>query len=100
MDPTLRKDIDAVGFFKLFRFADRIDMFLMVIGSIAALADGAAMPLFVLLWGNMTDAFGASTTDPNASVDQAKATMWNFLEIGLGVFFASWLMFGCWMVAG
>jgi hypothetical protein len=48
----------------------------------------------------MTDAFGASTTDPNASVDQAKATMWNFLEIGLGVFFASWLMFGCWMVAG
>lgn len=26
--------------------------------------------------------------------------MWNFLEIGAGVFVASWLMFACWMIAG
>jgi ATP-binding cassette subfamily B (MDR/TAP) protein 1 len=26
--------------------------------------------------------------------------MFNFLEIGAGIFFASWVMFACWMVAG
>lgn len=49
---------DAVPFFSLFRFADRTDYILIIVGSIFALALGAALPCFVLFWGDMTDAFG------------------------------------------
>jgi ATP-binding cassette subfamily B (MDR/TAP) protein 1 len=94
------KEVNAVGFFTLFRFADGFDKLLMAVGTIAAAANGAALPAFSLLWGNMTDAFGDSASNPNLMVDTARGVMWNFLEIGIGVFVASWLMFACWMVAG
>lgn len=99
-DPTLKKEIESVGFFRLFRFADPLDKFLMVIGSVGAAIEGAAMPVFTVLWGNMTDAFGGNSSNPDAAVNQSREIMWNFLEIGLGVFLASWIMFGCWMMAG
>lgn len=67
-DPTLKKEIDSIGFFELFRFADGFDKLLMVFGSIAAAATGAAIPAFSLLWGNMTDSFGDSTSNPNSMV--------------------------------
>lgn len=40
-----------------FRFATRKDYILMAVGSIFALANGATMPLFSLLWGGMLDSF-------------------------------------------
>jgi ATP-binding cassette subfamily B (MDR/TAP) protein 1 len=99
-DQTLKKDIDSISFFQLFRFAEPLDKVLMAVGSLGAFVEGAAMPVFTILWGNMTDAFGGSTSDPDAAVNQSRDIMWNFLEIGLGVFVASWLMLGCWMIAG
>lgn len=72
----------------------------MIVGSVAALANGAALPAFSLLWGSMTDTFSGSAVNPQATVDSSKAVMFNFLEIGAGVFVASWLMFACWMTAG
>lgn len=41
----------------MFRFATKLDVFLMVIGSIAALGMGVALPSFAYIWGQMTDAF-------------------------------------------
>ena len=71
-DPTLKKEVEAVGFCSLFRFADGYDRILMIIGSIAAAANGAALPAFSLLWGSMTDAFGSSTSNADLMVDKAK----------------------------
>jgi ATP-binding cassette subfamily B (MDR/TAP) protein 1 len=42
----------------LFRFADKFDKILMFFGSLGAIAIGTALPLFALLWGNMTNSFG------------------------------------------
>jgi len=42
---------------------------LIVIGSFAALAMGAAIPAFALLWGDMTDSFGKGG---DAMVDKAR----------------------------
>lgn len=85
-----------VGFFSLFRFATKTDIILITIGSLCAAAMGVALPAFAILWGNMTNDFTSSAKMEEAS----KATMLNFIYIGLGAFAAGWGMFACWMIAG
>jgi hypothetical protein len=67
----------------------------MTIGSIAALGMGVALPSFSYIWGQMTDAFASQDM-----VTAAKGTLLTFIWVGIGVFFAGWLMFACWMIAG
>ncbi|XP_071921396.1 ABC transporter B family member 9-like isoform X2 [Coffea arabica] len=47
--------------FTLFKFADGVDIFLMVFGSIYAIANGLAQPVMALLFGGVVDTF--STAD-------------------------------------
>ena len=72
----------------------------MAVGTFAAFGAGIAMPAFALLWGNMTDSFQTSNSDPDAMVKAAKKVMFNFLEIGSAVFVACWIMMACWMITG
>ena len=72
----------------------------MICGAIAAIGAGASMPAFSLLWGNMTDSFQSSDSDPDAMVRTSKKVMFNFLEIGAGVFVACWVMMACFMISG
>lgn len=67
----------------------------MVIGSIAAVGMGVALPSFSYIWGRMTDAFAS-----NDMVEASKTTLLTFLYVGIGAFAAGWLMFACWMIAG
>ncbi|XP_073503101.1 bile salt export pump-like [Phyllobates terribilis] len=46
-----------VGFFQLFRYASCKDIVMMVIGAVCALAHGAAQPMMLLIYGQMTDIF-------------------------------------------
>ena len=68
----------------------------MIVGSLAAMAMGAAFPAFAYIWGSMTDSFG--TVD--SMVQKSKETMLTFIYVGIGAFFAGWLMFACWMITG
>ncbi len=45
------------GLFSMFRFADRIDLILIVLGIIFALVTGGTVPIFSLLWGSNIDNF-------------------------------------------
>ncbi|CAF3161370.1 unnamed protein product [Rotaria sp. Silwood2] len=54
---------ELVGFLSLFRFATQREFFYMIIGTIAALAHGAAFPLMLLVFGNLTDIFTGRTFD-------------------------------------
>ena len=47
----------TVGFFRLFRFADKLDVFFMVGGSVMGLLSGSGTPLFGLLFGNVVNIF-------------------------------------------
>lgn len=47
----------AVPLFQLFRFSDRIDVLLMVFGTVAALGHGAAVPLQFIIFGDLIDSF-------------------------------------------
>ncbi|XP_043397021.1 ATP-dependent translocase ABCB1 isoform X2 [Chelonia mydas] len=46
-----------VGILKLFGYADWLDIILMMIGLIAAVANGTGMPLLIVLFGGMTNRF-------------------------------------------
>jgi len=87
---------DPISFTQMFRFANSTDYILMVVGTICASAMGAALPVFALLWGSMTDSFG----DSDKMVASARDVMLKFIYIGIGAIFAGWGMFGCWMIIG
>ena len=59
------KSTKSVPFFKLFSFADKFDLFLMLSGAVGAAVNGLTLPLMTLLFGQLIDAFGenASSTD-------------------------------------
>lgn len=54
---------EKVSFFKLFVFADKLDVFLMIIGSIGAIANGLSQPLMTVIFGQLINAFGRANDD-------------------------------------
>ncbi|KAJ1284940.1 hypothetical protein BS78_03G243800 [Paspalum vaginatum] len=52
-----------VSFAALFRYADRRDVLLMLVGTAAAPANGMAQPLMTVIFGQVINAFGGATTD-------------------------------------
>ncbi|GAB1200587.1 GTPase-activating protein [Aspergillus pseudonomiae] len=63
----LKKQIDAdevkVSFFALFRYASRMDILIMFISAICAIAAGAALPLFTILFGSLASAMSNRVAD-------------------------------------
>ena len=51
------KSYRKYGLISMFRFADKIDVILIVLGIIFALVTGATVPIFSLLWGSNIDNF-------------------------------------------
>ena len=64
-DAGEKKDATAaakkVSLLGMFRYADRQDVLLMVVGAAGAVANGVAEPLMTILFGNVIDSFGDST---------------------------------------
>lgn len=48
----------GVPFYKLFVFADSLDIILMIIGTIASVANGLAFPVMTILLGHLLNVFG------------------------------------------
>lgn len=57
-----------IGFFKLFSFADGLDIVLMSVGTLGAIADGFTQPLMTLVMGRVINSF--ATSDPSQVVHQ------------------------------
>ncbi|KAG8435252.1 hypothetical protein GDO86_013268 [Hymenochirus boettgeri] len=91
-----------VGFFELLRFADSVDIILMIVGLICALASGTGLPIMIIIFGEMTDAFVASgaqstnQTSANISLSpsscarigtidiEAEMTRYSYYYVGIG----------------
>ncbi|NXF17580.1 MDR1 protein, partial [Rhodinocichla rosea] len=55
-----------------FRYADGVDILLMIVGLVAAAANGTGMPLMIIIFGEMTNSFvlsGVQSNGKNASTD-------------------------------
>ncbi|KAJ1687409.1 hypothetical protein LUZ63_018799 [Rhynchospora breviuscula] len=91
-------DEGKVSMFKLFKFADSYDMALMVVGTIAALANGISQPMMTIIFGQTVDAFGGATS--NDVLDRVNKTVLNFVYLGIGTGIAASLQVACWTMTG
>ncbi|KAM7177249.1 ATP-dependent translocase ABCB1-like [Macrochelys suwanniensis] len=64
-----------VGILKLFGYADWLDIILMIIGLIAAAANGTGLPLIVVVFGEMTNSFVTIGQAVNMSLVNLSAVM-------------------------
>eukprot|EP00850_Spirogloea_muscicola_P002385 SM000009S23514 [mRNA] locus=s9:452194:477102:- [translate_table: standard] len=88
----------AVAFYRLFAFADSLDILLMVVGSIGAAAHGAALPVFFLFFGKIINSFG--TLSDNRVSNQVDTYVLDFLYLGLVVWIGGWVEVAAWMQTG
>ncbi|PKA51523.1 ABC transporter B family member 11 [Apostasia shenzhenica] len=98
----VRKDesnINLVPFYKMFSYADFIDITLMIIGSAGAVANGLVLPLTTLFFGNLINSFGR-TTDIQDVVHEVSKEALKFIYLALGAGVASFLQVSCWMNTG
>ncbi|KAG8552277.1 hypothetical protein GDO81_004465 [Engystomops pustulosus] len=66
-----------VGIFELLRFADIWDILLMIVGLLCSLASGTGLPIMIIVFGQMTDAFvksGQNATGMNISVPNGECS--------------------------
>ncbi|XP_039593488.1 ATP-dependent translocase ABCB1-like [Polypterus senegalus] len=59
----------SVGIFQLFHYADTLDIILMIIGLVCSAAHGVALPIMIVVFGQMTDSFVSSGIQVNITVN-------------------------------
>ncbi|KAH7524860.1 hypothetical protein FEM48_Zijuj06G0163900 [Ziziphus jujuba var. spinosa] len=116
-----------VPIYKLFAFADSLDMVLMVIGTISAIGNGMSQPLSSVLFGELITSIGSSETSQildqlitiinpiiNYHVRSNESDLdtdivciffslqvvLDFVYLAIGSGIASFLQVSCWMVTG
>ncbi|EAU80745.2 multidrug resistance protein 1 [Coprinopsis cinerea okayama7 len=109
--------VPPVTFTQLFRFSTKFELFLDLIGLIAAAAAGAAQPLMSLMFGNLTQDFinfghavSGSTGDADSAAAIAAAAdsfrtnaaknASYLVYIGLGMFVCTYLYMYIWVYTG
>ncbi|CAL5183689.1 unnamed protein product [Lathyrus oleraceus] len=92
------KTNQKVSFYKLFTFADTLDVSLMIIGIISAIANGMSQPIMTLILGRIINAFG--NTDPHHTLKEVSKASLLFVYLAVGTGVVSFLQVSCWMVTG
>ncbi|XP_060672571.1 ABC transporter B family member 9 [Ziziphus jujuba] len=95
---AIKVEDQKVPFYKLFTFADRLDMLLMLVGTVSAMANGMTQPIMTLIFGKLINTFGSS--DPSQVVHQVSKVSLDFVMLAVGSGIASFLQVSCWMVSG
>lgn len=87
MLPKIQEDIPKISYLSLFQDTSKLERFLMVLGVFGALASGCGLPLFSLVFGDLTNSLGPTQNGSNPSIaDQAGTQASYFIYIGLGIF--------------
>ncbi|CAN0362630.1 unnamed protein product [Lampetra fluviatilis] len=106
--PCMVTSISTAG---VFRFADGLDVALMIVGLVAATGHGGALPLMIIVFGQMTDSFVRSGI--NAGIARCSSRLlnsdpsrrglrryaWYYVAIGCAVLVSATLQVSCWMLA-
>ncbi|XP_019418125.1 PREDICTED: ABC transporter B family member 9-like [Lupinus angustifolius] len=93
-----KKATQKVSFFKLFTFADKLDVTLMIIGTVFSMANGLANPIMIMVFGRLINTFGI--TDPAHMTHEVSKVSLLFVYLAIGIGISSFLQVSCWMVTG
>lgn len=93
----MQKEVEPATIRELFRFADRKDFILMLIGTIFSLANGVSLIFYAQPFGQLVEAF-APNKDPQEIVDDALNSVKLFLINSAIVFVNSWFMSAAWTI--
>ncbi|KAL3685412.1 hypothetical protein R1sor_003434 [Riccia sorocarpa] len=98
--PTTRK---TVSFFEMFKYADKYDYVLLLLGVIGAIGDGLCLPIALFITSGLIDAFGKNgpTTMPPGDFESLiNKYVVRFVYLALGGFVACFLEASCLMQTG
>ncbi|XP_053119930.1 ATP-dependent translocase ABCB1 isoform X2 [Hemicordylus capensis] len=105
---------NVVGTFTMFRYADWLDISLMILGTVFAALHGAALPVMMVVFGIMTDSFVGSahkvipvnittflnSTFPNSTLeDEMTRYAYYYSGLGAGVLLAAYVQIAFWTLA-
>ncbi|XP_029444910.1 ATP-binding cassette sub-family B member 5-like isoform X2 [Rhinatrema bivittatum] len=98
----------AVSSIQIFRYADGLDIFLMIVGTLGSLGNGACLPLMTLVFGDMSDSLVCgSSSSTNSSVcaqfksfeEQMTVYALYFVGIGVAVLVCGYVQVSFWVLA-
>jgi ATP-binding cassette, subfamily B (MDR/TAP), member 1 len=93
--PSIKK---AASFWQLqYGLMKRFDVFVVIIATIGSIIMGLASPLFSIIFGGTINSYGsASSTSPEAFIEDIKQLCLNFLYVGIGMWAAGYVMIWLW----
>lgn len=81
----------------MFRFADKLDIIMMTVGTVGALCLGASTPLFVMFWGDFTNTLSESSDN---IVDESKLVLIKLVIVGIVAWISGWAMIAGYLISG
>ncbi|XP_071919093.1 ABC transporter B family member 11-like isoform X1 [Coffea arabica] len=90
---------DKVPYCKLFSLADSVDVFLMVVGTVTAVASGICVPLLAVVLGETINSFG-KTLDRKEIVHEVSKVSLKFVYLALSSGVTSFFQVACWTITG
>ncbi|KAF8008240.1 hypothetical protein BT93_K2037 [Corymbia citriodora subsp. variegata] len=100
--PEKNKDdekTNTVPFYKLFFFADSIDMVFMLVGTIGAVGNGLGLPLMTVLFGQLIDSFGINQNNRDLVHLVSKVSL-KFIYLAMFTGVTAFLQVTFWMITG
>jgi hypothetical protein len=85
---------ETVTITELFQYADKFDVFLMIMGTSAAFINGAGVPAFNEVFGQLVNRLAQGGSNTEEEIGKVSLIM---VYIGLGVFVLSSIQVGAWM---
>uniref|UniRef100_A0A3B1KG44 ABC transmembrane type-1 domain-containing protein n=1 Tax=Astyanax mexicanus TaxID=7994 RepID=A0A3B1KG44_ASTMX len=81
-----------------FRYADSVDILLMLVGMVMAMANGAVLPAMVIVFGDMTDNFTFEFSNTTLGEEMTRYAVYYSIMGGV-VLFAAYMQVAFWTLA-
>eukprot|EP01018_Ginkgo_biloba_P022662 Gb_23626 [translate_table: standard] len=96
------KDLSrSISVWKLFKYADSTDLWLMILGTLGSIGDGLSTPIMMIVLSGLMNTLGnGPSAKPNGFVHSVNKGSVNFLYIAVGVWVAAFLEAFCWTRTG
>ncbi|CAO3623249.1 unnamed protein product [Cunninghamella echinulata] len=98
--PAKNEKKESIPVHKLFRFANRLDIVLILIGSICSIALGALIPVSIIMFGNFVKEILETLHDRSIIVERSLPTILDLVYVTIGIFVSAYISSCCWILTG